>query len=65
MYGDYNVINVVWGKGAQGTYLQAAVNTLAVALEVGHVIKTLRVSTLMTSHGWSFNDVEPDRINLE
>ena len=40
-YGDYNVITVHWGGGANVNYIQAAANTRLVALEIVLLIRTL------------------------
>ena len=42
-YGDYNVITVHWGGGANVNYIQAAANTRLVALEIVLLIRTLQV----------------------
>ena len=45
--GDYNVIQVHWGGGSQGNYIQAAANTRLVALEIALLINTLVIFHLL------------------
>jgi hypothetical protein len=41
--GDFNVIQVHWGYGSRGNYIQAAANTRLVALEIALLVNTMVV----------------------